>query len=186
MCFEKGFMIQCSEWTLTHASMSGAESSVAASLEGLCLPNSVQIQFSSVMAVSSVRKKHSWCLSRRTGPKPPLNGMSECAAITVSFREEPFLFETFPYITCNHSVPCKPSVIWSSDSGRSEKYNVPSCLLFLPSLSLIFQALYTKSSSFQGRSKNLTQCSVCCSQQNLVHNVILVKTKPRNFSCLFT
>lgn len=94
MCFEKGFMIQYSEWTLTHASMSGAESSVAASLEGLCLPNSVQIQFSSVMTVSSVRKKLLWCLSWRTGPKPPLNGMSECAAITVSCKEEPFLFET--------------------------------------------------------------------------------------------
>lgn len=183
MCFEKGFIMQYSEWTLTN--MSGAESSVAASLEGLCLPNFVQIQFSSLMTVSSVMKKHSWCLSWIIGPKPPLNGMSECAAIRVSFKEELFLLQTFPYITYDRTVPYKPSVLWSSDSWRSEKYNVPSFLLFLSSLSLVFQPLYTKSSSFQGRSKNLTQYSVCCSQQNLVHNVILVKTKPRIFSCLF-
>lgn len=161
--------------------MSGAESSVAASLEGMCLPNSVQIQFSSGMTVLSVMKKHSWFLSWRTGPQPTLNGMSECAATEVSSKEELFLFQTFPCIAYSHSVPYKPSVIWSSDSRRSEKYNVPSFLLFLSSLSLIFQALYTKSSSFQGRSKNLTQYSVCCSRQNLVHNVILVKTKPRIF-----
>lgn len=42
-CFEKGFMIQYSEQTFTHANMSGAEPSVAASLEGLCLPNSVPV-----------------------------------------------------------------------------------------------------------------------------------------------
>lgn len=41
MSFEKGFMIQYLEWTRAHAPMSGAESSVAASLEELCLSNSV-------------------------------------------------------------------------------------------------------------------------------------------------
>lgn len=144
----------------------------------------VQIQFSSAMTVSSVLKKHSWCLSWRTGPKPRLNGVSECAAITFSFNNELFLLQTFPYIACSHSVPYERSVTWSSGSRGPEKYNVSSFFLFPFSLSLIFQALYTKSRSFQGRWKNLTQCSVCCSQQNLVHNFISVRTKPRNFSCL--
>lgn len=87
--------------------MSGAECSVAASLEGMCLPNSVQVQFSPGMTVLSVMKKHSWCLSWRTGPQPPLNGMSECAATEVSFKEELFLLQTFPYIAYSHSVPYK-------------------------------------------------------------------------------
>jgi len=76
--------------------------------------------------------------------------MSECAAITVFIKEELFLLQTFLYITHNRCLPYKPSVLWSSDSRRSEKYNAPPFLLFLSSLSLIFQALYTKAVVFKG------------------------------------
>lgn len=74
--------------------------------------------------------------------------MSECAAIIVSFKEEPFFRSSHTLYTT--IVFSTNAVFWSSDSRRSEKYNVPSILLFLSFLSLIFQALYTKSSSIQG------------------------------------
>lgn len=52
-------------------------------------------------------------------------------------------FRHSPAYLMNSGAPCTPSGIWPSGSKRSEKCHVPSFLLSLSSLSLIFQTLCT-------------------------------------------